>query len=542
MLELADQLAIGEANRTLLFNHIIQNKVNFIGNYAITNKLRDTIYHHKSYPDAKWALDSDEINKWEYLLQEIEAQDPIQKYRWLFKDSYLELPEINRNDDYTTVHRKVLKVRSNTLQEIYDLHGIDGIWEFSQMVECPQIVGETFACICLQNDFKRVLNIIETAPNSLRQFAQGFFCNYTQRFGVLQFVDELKSSTFNEFDDGLRLALTSIRTSETVWQYVETFSEATKSYYWEHAPIGIYENTNDNIFLIGKLNTAHRYNQSIRLIYHTLKTQSIPSQLIVDTISQMLSYPSIDGIGDHYKLAEIIIALDKKTDIDTDKLFFIEFIFYKLLKHYGHSANLRLIDELMSSPQNLMSILNYAYLSSNPTEREMELNKMKQEEEQIYARLALDILWDLQRIPCVDQDYKINENGLNKYIQELRELGGKSHKLKHVDRTIGELLANYPEKEGYPPKEICEIIENLNNSDVNSGFRTRLFNKRGVTVRPALEGGSLEKAESMKYKQYADRLRFTYPVIAEIFDSLSAEYQDMALKEDIRTKIEKMEY
>ena len=46
----------------------------------------------------------------------------------------------------------------------------------------------------------------------------------------------------------------------------------------------------------------------------------------------------------------------------------------------------------------------------------------------------------------------------------------------------------------------------------------------------------------MKYKQYADRIRFTYPVIAEIFDSLSAEYQDMALKEDLRTKIEKMEY
>lgn len=543
MLELADQLAIGEANRTLLFNHIIQNKANFIGNYAITNKLRDTIYHHKSYPDAKWALSPDEISKWESLLQEIEAQDLIRKYRWMFKDFCLESLGINRKDhDFPSLYREQLKIRNNALREIYKIHGINGIYDLSQIVGCPYIVGGTYAHICKQKDFNEILNIVKSASEALKQFARGFFCNYAERFGVQKFIDKIKSLKFDAFEDGILLAITSIRTSETIWQYIETLPASVQLNYWEHAQIGVYENKDDNIFLIEKLNTAHRYEESINIIYHTLKTQSIPSQLIVDTVLGIISHPPGGKIGFQYELSEIIIALDKRIDVATKKLFLIEFVFYNLLKHYRHSTNIRLMDELMSSPQNLMSILNYAYLSSNPTEREMELNKMKQEEEQIYARLALDILWDLQRIPCVDQDYKIDENGLNKYIQELRELGAKSHKLKHVDRTIGELLANYPEKEGYPPKEICEIIENLNNSDVNSGFRTRLFNKRGVTVRPALEGGSLEKAESMKYKQYADRLRFTYPVIAEIFDSLSAEYQEMAIKEDMRTKIEKMEY
>ena len=61
-------------------------------------------------------------------------------------------------------------------------------------------------------------------------------------------------------------------------------------------------------------------------------------------------------------------------------------------------------------------------------------------------------------------------------------------------------------------------------------------------MRPALEGGTLEKAESLKYKTYANKIRFTYPVIAEIFDTLSSEYADMAYKEDTRTKIEKMEF
>lgn len=542
MLDSADRLPIGEANRKLLFNYIQENKAHIVGSYAITNQIRHTIYRHKLYSDAEWALNPDEITKWECLLQGIEAKDPIQKYRWIFKDHYLESLEIDRRDhDFPAIYREELKIRSNALREIYDAHGIAGIYKFAQLVECPLIVGETYVHICQQNDFREIVNIAKQASDSLCQFARGFFCCYANRFGIQKFIDEIGSLEFSDFEDGIREALTSIPSSKTVWQYVETIPEETKLHYWEHAPIGIYENAEDNIFLINKLNSVCRYDRSIHIIYHTLKSQSIPSQLIVDTILQMLSQPLANSIGCHNELAEIIIALDKRNDVDTEKLFFIEFIFYTLLKQYGHSADIRLIDELMSHPRSLMDILNFMYLSSDPVEREVELEKATPNSK-TFAHLAFDLLWDLRRTPCVDQAYAIDEDNLKKYIQELRELGANAHKLEHIDSTIGELLANYPEIEDYPPKAICEIIEDLNNPNVNSGFRTRTFNKRGVTVRPAGEGGSLEKAESLKYKRYADKVRFSYSVIAGIFDNLSSEYQDMSIKEDKRTKIEKMEY
>lgn len=543
MLDIADQLSIGEANRILLFNYIQKNQDHFIGNYAITNKIRHTIYHHKLCSDAQWALNPDEITKWECLLQDVETKDPIQKHRWMFQDFCLESLEIDRKDhDFPTIYKEELRIRSAALREIYDAHGITGIYEFSQIVEYPQIVGGTYAYICKQDDFKEILDIIKTASSSLQQFAQGFFSGYVDRFGIQKFIDAIKSLKLNKLEDGIRLALTAIRTSKAVWQYIETLPEDTKSYYWEHAPIGFYENTEDNIFLINKLNSVRRYDRSIHIIYHTLKSQSISSQLIVDTILQMLSQPPAGSIDYHYELAEIIIALDKRTDVDTEQLFLIEFIFYSLLEHYDHSANIRLIDELMTQPQSMMRLLNCVYLSSDPTEQEIESNKTQQNEASTYAHLAFDILWNLRRTPCVDRNNTIDENGLKNYIQKLRELGEKAHKLQYIDSIIGELLANYPEIDSYPPKAICEIFENLNNSNVNNGFKTRTFNKRGVTVRPAGEGGSLEKAESLKYKQYADRIRYSYPVIAGIFDELSAEYQTDALRIDRRTKIEKMEY
>lgn len=540
MLDSADRLPIGEANRKLLFNYIQENKAHIVGSYAITNQIRHTIYRHKLYSDAEWALSPNEMAQWECLLQGIEAKDPIQKYRWIFKDHYLESSEIDRRDhDFPTIYREELKIRSNALREIYDAHGIAGIYKFAQLVECPLIVGETYAHICQQNDFQEIVDIVKQASDSLCQFAKGFFCCYANRFGIQKFIDEIGSLEFSDFEDGIREALTSIPSSKTVWQYVETIPEEARLYYWKHAQIGVCENAVDNIFLINKLNSVHGYDKSIYIIYRTLEKQSIPSQLIIDTILGAASHP--DDFGNKFELSEVVIALDKRNDVDTEKLFFIEFIFYTLLKQYGHSADIRLIDELMSHPRSLMDILNFMYLSSDPVEREVELEKATPNSK-TFAHLAFDLLWDLRRTPCVDQAYAIDEDNLKKYIQELRELGANAHKLERIDSTIGELLANYPEIEDYPPKAICEIIEDLNNPNVNSGFRTRTFNKRGVTIRPAGEGGSLEKAESLKYKRYADKVRFSYPVIAGIFDNLSAEYQDMSIKEDKRTKIEKMEY
>ena len=540
MLEIADRQSIGEVNRRLLFNYIQEYKAHFIGNYAITNKIRQTIYRHKLYSDTEWALSPDEITKWECLLQGIEAKDPIQKYRWIFKDRHLESLEIDRRDhDFPAIYKEQVRIRSNALREIYNTHGIAGIYEFTQQVECPLIVGETYAHICQQNDFREIVNIVKSASDSLCQFARGFFCSYANHFGIQKFIDEIGSLEFSDFEDGIREALTSIPSSKTVWQYVETISEEARLYYWKHAQIGVCENTDDNIFLINKFNSVHGYDKSIYIIYRTQEKQSIPSQLIIETILGAAFHP--DDFGNKFELSEVVIALDKRNDVDTEKLFFIEFIFYTLLKQYGHSADIRLIDELMSHPRSLMDILNFMYLSSDPVEREVELGKATPNSK-TFAHLAFDLLWDLRRTPCVDQAYAIDEDNLKKYIRELRELGANAHKLEHIDSTIGELLANYPEIEDYPPKAICEIIEDLNNPNVNSGFRTRTFNKRGVTVRPAGEGGALEKAESLKYKRYADKVRFSYPVIAGIFDNLSAEYQDMSIKEDKRTKIEKMEY
>ena len=207
---------------------------------------------------------------------------------------------------------------------------------------------------------------------------------------------------------------------------------------------------------------------------------------------------------------------------------------------YGNINETKFVKEIMSNPESMMEIIDKTYLSSDEDEKAKEIEQVKNDNS--YALMGGHTLYSLRQTPFVDSNNTINEVALNHYIDQLQALGKVKHKINSVNTVIGELLGNYPETEDYPPIPICDIIEKLNNEKVNEGFRIRLYNKRGVTVRPAYDGGTLEDNESKKYKKYADKIRFTHPTVCRIFDELSDDYNRMARLEDTRSKIEKMEF
>ena len=548
ILDIADQQAIGRFNRETLLEFIIQHKERFTGNYDITNKIRSTICHHKSYPESNWALSADEIDGWEKLLSDLEDKNPIQKYRWMFKDYFLETLETNKvKRDFLEKQRITLESRSRVLKEIYDINGFESIIEFAKIVECPNVVGEGYAQICTDDSFEQVFRVLNNS-DVLSQFAKGFFYGYVCRLGENKFIDAMQQIDMEKYMDVFHIPLTLFTASKTVIDYVEMLPESIRLQYWQQVPVpvSVCRNPKESVYVVNKFNAVQRYDASIGIMcYSSQSNVQIPSDMIIETIMGLLSQLSDDAeavVSIQNELACVIKLVDRREDVDKEKLFFIELIFYRLLCHHVDGDNLRLIDDIMSNPQSLMDILNFMYLSSDPKEREEELVAIQQNDRTTYSNLAFILLDEMRRMPCVDGSNVINEQALKAYVKELRELGYKTHKLSHVDYVIGMLLANYPESEDYPPRAICEVIENLNNEDVISGFRSRIFKKRGVTVRPALAGGTLEKEESAKYQAYADKVRFSYPVMAEVFDVLSRVYSGMAYQADTKTKIEKMEF
>lgn len=542
MIKISSQKALGEENRQLILNYVEENISNYQGNVNISNKLRDEIYHHRSFPDADWALPKHEIAKYESLLTSIEPKQLKEKYLWMFRKTYLETLELDRFDsDFRKRWDRTIEERSKLLKEIFMDEGIEGICDFINKVEAPDSVGAPYAHICQEEDLKHIFLMAkeERIPTT---FSRNFFCQYGNIKGINSFIEKIDSLKDN-YIDFIYFPLSSLNISSEVWKYVEHLPETSQKQYWENATIGWYDNSEENIiYIINKLNQVGRFKDSLDIIHHSVDNSKISSKVIMDTILLIIQNPTVELLQHQsYELAHLISFLDKQEDVNNEHIIQIELLLYELLEKYVSVSDLRLKKVLFTEPESMMEIIKAAYMSSNEKENEQEESN-KSLNSSAFSLLSFKFLWNLGGTPYVDENNDIDENSLNNYIDRLRELGRQYNRLEHVDRIIGELLANYPETSLYPPDAICRIIERINSRSLNQGFNMRIFNKRGVTIRPALSGGYIEREDSKKYKGYADSTRFLYPIIAEIFDDLSEEYEKMALRDDNQTKIESMEY
>lgn len=543
LLKLASQLPLEAVNRKLFFDYVCNSKSRFKGNYEITNELRHTIYQNKMYPDAKWALPMEEIHMWESLLSELESDDLLEKYKWVFKDSYVAIFEIELQKlEWSEKIDKTYKYKNQIVLDIEKEYGFNGVCKFVKTVDCPNEVGNAYAYTADDVNYQCVLNmLLSEKEEAIIQFSKGFFDRYAYINGIESVIAIIKSLDITQYHSVIIAPLVSGPcVCRKMWTFIETLPKSIQDEYWEKVSI-FHEYGEEAIDLIGKLIEYKYYDKAIDVVYYSYEKTSIPTNLIEKAIIGLLSLANRDLIHRmHYKLIHVVYILDKLEDADMKTLYSIEFLLYKFLPRDKKREEIKLIDEIMSDPHTMMNIIDKVYLSSDESERTIELEQIKNSEG--YVSLCTYILFDIQRTPCVDREYNINSTALNDYIGKLQELGKDKHKIKAVNAVIGELLGNYPEIEGYPPIPICDIIERQNNPEINAGFKTRIYNKRGVTVRSALDGGTLENEEAQKYKNYADKIRCTHPTMCRIFDDLSREYHFMAKSEDIKVEIRKMEY
>lgn len=544
IIELAHQKSLDKECRAQLLNHVCKNKSAFKGNYEITNSIREIVYRHKIYSKQEWALPKEEIHNWEVLLTELEPDNLLEKYRWIFKEHYIEIPEIDRKElKWGEFVDQTYKYKNKVLMEIEKTYGFNGIYSFAQTVGCPYEVGESYAYTANDEIYKKILNLLlKEQESSIMDFAKGFFSYYAFHHGVKNVISIIKSLDINQYESILTIPLTVASCNcREIWNFIKTLSVVFQNEYWTKISIMEVIQNEDAIFLIEKLNEYKRYDHAIIVISRFLKKIYIPTNLIEKTIIGYLSSPNENSIHrTQYDLAQIVLFLDRQEDANLQTLLYIELVLYRLIEQYGNINETQFVKEIMSNPYSMMNIIDEVYLSSDENKRKKELEQMKKHQE--LWSLYYHILSELRQVPFVDKNNHINVDKLNNYIHQIQELGKAKNKIEGVNTVIGELLGNYPETEDYPPLPICDIIENQNNTDIISGFRTRIYNKRGVTSRPALEGGSLEHRESQKYKKYADRVRYTHPIVCRIFDDLSNDYRYMAESEDKRVKIEKMEY
>lgn len=526
--------------RADILDAITERKDVFCESDMVEHALRDELIHHLSIPEAAWALSEEELEPYKKLLSDIESENIVRKYRWMFEDMFLRLPQ-KREMDFKEESRMKQDIRNKAVEEILSEKGRDGLWELVSTVKCPssvvnsmiQLYGDNLLQDVCEKFGKNIVNVI---------FLQTFFQNLFFQKGedyYARVVDNVRVYG----NTCLSVCLYAPGYNEKLATIANDYGEKIETLYWQNINVA-YIKTPNPIQIIDKLVLVNRFDEALELIYHNKDSDQIPDILKVNVIKALIFSGKRDFTPkiDWYYIDNVIKDLDKSEDPEiVQPLVQIEFFAYRAFEHRRNINELRLIKELMSKPELLIELMVMAYKSDDGNEEE-EVNESEMNNRMVMARCSFQILYNLPCCPGVDCQGNVNSDALRAYIYRLYELSVERHRSQVTDMVVGSLLGNLPRNASYPQAILGGIVEELKSDSVDEHIRMRIFNSRGVTMRTFAEGGKQEKSLAALFKSYRDKVKFKYPRLSKIFTKLMQEYERYANQEDCAAQLEDLEY
>ena len=526
--------------RTEIFNAITDIKDTFCKSDKVEHTLRDELTHHLSIPEAAWALSEKELEPYKKLLSDIEPKNVVMKYRWMFEDMFLRLPQ-KRETDFEKDYRKKQEIRDKAVKEILSERGREGIWELISVVKCPSSVINSMIQLygngLLQDTCERFgKNIVDIT------FLQEFFRRLFFQKGEDDYMRIIEDVRLYGNTTCLSVCLYAPEYNEKLATIANDCGEEIEILYWQNISVA-YVETHNYMQIIDKLVWVDRFDKALELIYHNKNSSLIPDIIKVNVIKGLLFSGQQDFTPhiDWFYIDNVIEDLDKSEDPEIiQTLVQIEFFAYRAFADRRNINDLRFIKELMSKPELLIELIMMVYKSDDGNEE--EVSESEQNNRKVMARCAFSILYDLSCCPGVDNQGNVNPDVLRSYIYRLYELSVEHHRTQVVDMVVGTLLGNLPRNTSYPQTILGEIVEELKSNSVDEHIRIRIFNSRGITIRGFAEGGDQERSLAALFRSYRDKVKFTYPRLAKIFTKLMNDYERGANREDCVAQLEDLEY
>jgi hypothetical protein len=136
-------------------------------------------------------------------------------------------------------------------------------------------------------------------------------------------------------------------------------------------------------------------------------------------------------------------------------------------------------------------------------------------------------------------DGHLEREALRGWVDAARQLLEQSDRQASGDTQIGHALRYVPDGEdGLPPQEaVRDLFEDLQNEEMELGYRIETFNSQGATTRGPLDGGGQERQLVERYRTAASTLATRWPRTAAIFRGLADEYEEIARRWDLEAEL-----
>lgn len=528
-----------ECSRTLIIDAVREHIVGCADKQIVADALRKDIIRHLSYHETKWALSEVELEPYKNLLNELEPKDVLHNNAWLFESIYVQLPSERKNGfDFEKDRKELFEIRTNALREIIVSEGKNGIWNFVNLVKCPESLAESIVSICgieLYDDVCQKYKAKEISDS----FARSYFCVLCYR-DVVTYQKLVKQTL--EKDKDLLLLLYAPRYIKGLADVAASFGDSIKQRYWELVDV-CYIEMSDAVEVIHELIKVARYSDAINVIYHNRTNIQISDVEIVKVIYGCITCDTknVSQI-DYYYLSTLLEDLDKSEDPEVvEKLIVVEFLLYRVLEHNMDVSKLRFTKELSRNPELMIQLVELAYLPDDCKAGQLEVEQ--NENEKLLSENAFHILYFGHPIVLFNNEEGVFDGeSMKQYIECLYRLAKERKRLKVIDNVVGDILGDIPRDINYPPQALCEIVEDLNNDIVDECIGRRIYNSRGVTSRACNEGGEQERSIVSRFEKYKEKTKLLYPRMTKIFDGLIKEYKKEASYNDEEAYITDLEY
>ncbi|MDR0981995.1 MAG: hypothetical protein LBM07_01960 [Culturomica sp.] len=528
---------IGEHNRAKLFEKIRQARVQINDADAVLwNQLRQFLHHHQEFPDADWALKETSLKPYLECYDYFTPKDVILKNLWVFDEHRIEMinpePITERHNRW---YEKSLEFRKTCLKDIYNQLGIEVVLECINRVKIPSLLGDTLVHLISDEE------IVDTVEYSTEhQLPSEFIRSLFYKLSWIKSDDEmffiLNSLNLNELP--LEIAgniLTVTKQTKEIWAYISTLDKELVDYYWTNVQLTNWNGLDEEIeFGAQKLFEYKRYSSAVDYLYMNLmNNRELPTKTLADCMLGLVHENKDKFPPKSWDLNKLLIELDKRDDVDNEQMTMIE-LFTVLLYRDGDYTPKRVYKALSENVENCIELIRWEWV------RDDIIDDQDNSIASFKFKIAWEILDKFNMIPGMREDGTIDGAVLNSWVNTLRNAATETGLLKYADALIGDLLATYPRtSEGYPPVEICEIIEKLQSKDINVQYEVKIHNSRGVTVRDPFDGGGLERGEASYYQGIAEKHRHTHPTVCRIFERIAnsllryGEYNDYQAKMDL---------
>ena len=499
---------------------------------AIWDALRNRISPHRQYPNAKWALEEEQVRELEIACSHFKPTNIFDKFKWLFVGYPRILEKVSEDDEEHD--RKVEKHRIEAIREMIGTEGFDSVLTFVERVEEPTTVALALGKGIHEgvDEIRLLVDTLGSADPQRQNFGLRFICGRLDSKGQEWLDGILKKPDWKQWSPQIRAHVLSFLpfTMES-WDLVSQEGAETERLFWSRISILSRGKVSADLrcAFLNKLIQVGRLSSAARYVSFCLHHQPEP----------------IDNEFAMRILSGIALGEDKEGKLKIDQA---RDSIFRLLKHIEPSdeEEERLLawlewTFLPGFPYKQAPKVLYRRLATDPSfffamHRAVGEEQVEQTEEQrTNFDRAYTLLSNWKKHSKDTNSCPIDPSKLASWVKETRRLALECGRSKNADKEIGQILSQFPADDdgSWPPEAVREILEDVANHDIDSGFEIGVHKRHGTTIRGFHEGGKQERDLEAYYLNQAQVHTGKYPRTTRILKKLAEHYRSEGAREDV---------